>query len=89
MYIYNSLALIYYNIYVSAHPPILQFKMFFMGAFLFGDFPLFQKILAALLTGQLFYQPSEPSESSLNYILKIPHICRIDLCLYNVINFIV
>ncbi|KAL2898815.1 Mitochondrial uncoupling protein 2, partial [Bienertia sinuspersici] len=38
------------------------FKMFFVGAFLFGDFPLIQKILAALLTGAIAITIANPTD---------------------------
>ncbi|KNA11632.1 hypothetical protein SOVF_133380 [Spinacia oleracea] len=38
------------------------FKMFFIGAFLFGDFPLFQNILAALLTGAIAIIIANPTD---------------------------
>ncbi|KAL2934367.1 Mitochondrial uncoupling protein 1, partial [Bienertia sinuspersici] len=39
----------------------MQFKMFFIGAFIFGDFPLLQKILAALLTGAIAITIANPT----------------------------
>ncbi|XP_057536020.1 mitochondrial uncoupling protein 2-like [Amaranthus tricolor] len=38
------------------------FKMFFIGTFLFGDFPLLQKILAALLTGAIAIIVANPTD---------------------------
>ncbi|XP_074290184.1 mitochondrial uncoupling protein 2-like [Silene latifolia] len=50
---------LYGGLRISLYDP---FKIFFVGAFLIGDVPIFQKILAALLTGAIAILVANPTD---------------------------
>ncbi|KAK9727158.1 hypothetical protein RND81_05G262500 [Saponaria officinalis] len=50
---------LYGGLRISLYDP---FKIFFVGAFLVGDIPIFQKILAALLTGAIAILVANPTD---------------------------